>query len=47
MVQELSDIQEAILVYGPNRAVHTLTDRSTIQERLLDIFDLRRFLPNP
>ena len=45
MVQELSDVQEAILVYGPTSATHTLTERSTLQQRLVDIFDLPRFLP--
>ncbi len=45
MVQELSDIQEAILVYSPKHAVHTLTERSTMQQRRVDIFNLQRYLP--
>lgn len=45
MVQELKDIQEAILVYSPTVATHTLTERSTLQQRLVDIFDLPRYLP--
>ena len=46
MVQELADIQEVILVYSPTKAVHTLTERATVQQRLLDIFNLQRYLPN-
>ena len=45
LVQELADIQEAILVYGPTRVEHTIAECSTIQAKLVDIFDLTRYLP--
>jgi transposase len=45
LVSELSDIQEIVLVYSVSRARRTLSDCSTIQQRLLDVFDLHRFLP--
>ena len=45
LVTELSDIQEIILVYSTARARRTISECSTIQKRLLDIFDLQRFLP--
>jgi len=45
LVTELSDIQEIILVYSTTHARRTISECSTIQKRLLDIFDLQRFLP--
>ena len=45
MTRELRDIQEVTQVYGPQIAVHTLTDCSSIQEELIRTFDLRGYLP--
>ena len=45
LVTELSDIQEIILIYSTARARRTISECSTIQTRLLEIFDLQRFLP--
>ena len=46
MAQELRDIQEAIVVYSPQAAVHTLTECSTIQGQLVQAFRLREYLPD-
>ena len=45
LVTELKDIQEIVLIYSVSRARRTLSERSTIQQRLLDIFELQRFMP--
>ena len=51
MTQELSHIQKAALVDGPTSAVHTMSKRSTLQQRLVDVFalarDLRTVCPCP
>ena len=45
LVTELKDIQEIVLIYSVSRARRTISECSTIQRRLLDIFELQRFLP--
>ena len=46
MTRELAGIEEVFLVYGPTRAMHTLTECSPIQEALLERLGLRRYLPS-
>ena len=45
LVTELKDIQEIVLIYSVSRARRTISECSTIQRRLLDIFGLQRYLP--
>ncbi len=45
LLTELQDIQEMILVHTPQRAQRTLSQLSTIQRQLVDLFGLRRFSP--
>ena len=45
MVDELTGIEEAILVYGADHAVHTITECSPLQEKLVAAFGLQRYIP--
>ena len=46
MAQELAGVQEAILVYGPTRVEHALTDCTPTQDALVERFGLHRYLPS-
>jgi transposase len=39
---ELTDIQEVIMVYGPTDAERKITERSAVQEKLWEIFELEK-----
>ncbi len=45
LVSELRDIEEILLVYSLNRAQRKLSHCSTVQMQLVNVFNLRRFLP--
>lgn len=39
--EELSDIQEVVMIYSQNNATRKITDRSAVQEKLWDAFNLQ------
>ena len=39
---ELTDIQEVIMVYSPTDAERKITERSAVQEKLWKIFELEK-----
>lgn len=42
---ELSDLDEVIVIYPELHSVRIITERSTIQQRLYDLFELDRYAP--
>ncbi|MCL6596944.1 MAG: IS1634 family transposase [Firmicutes bacterium] len=46
LTRELAGIEEVLLVYGPTRVEHTLTECTPIQEALVERLGLQRYLPS-
>ena len=38
--QELDDLKEVVMIYGPRKAERKITRRSTVQTRLWELFNL-------
>ncbi len=42
---ELTDLDKVIIVYSDLRSVRVITERSTVQQRLYDLFALKVYAP--
>jgi len=41
--QELQDLQQTILIYDEKKAVNKITVKSTVQNKLFEIFNLSKY----
>ena len=46
LVEELQDITMVVMAYSVKKAIKKVSSRSTVQDRLFDLFDLQKYAPS-